>query len=60
MAQATSWGDELIIADCDLAMCELGRNTIFNFARHRRTEAYGRITAQTGSEPPAGWRPADR
>ena len=60
MAQATSWGDELIIADCDLAMCELGRNTIFNFARHRRPEAYGRITAQTGSVPPAGWKPADR
>jgi len=58
MAQATSWDDELILADCDLSMCALGRSTIFDFARHRRTEAYGRITAQTGSEPPAAWRPA--
>ena len=60
MAQATSWDDELITADLDLDQCTLGRTTIFNFARHRRTEAYGRITAQTGSVPPAGWRPADR
>jgi predicted amidohydrolase len=57
MAQATSWGDELIVADCDLGMCELGRRTIFNFAAHRRVEAYGRITAQTGSVPPAEWTP---
>jgi predicted amidohydrolase len=57
MAQATSWGDELILADCDLEMCALGRGTIFNFARHRRPEAYGRITAQTGSVAPAVWTP---
>src|SRR3954463_11523092 len=58
MAQATSWGDELFIADRDLSMCEPGRNTIFNFARHRRLEAYGRITEQTGSVSPATWTPA--
>ena len=58
MAQATSWEDELIVADCDLGMCELGRRTIFDFARHRRPEHYGRITAQIGSEPPPVWRPA--
>ncbi|MBV1800210.1 N-carbamoyl-D-amino-acid hydrolase [Siccirubricoccus sp. G192] len=57
MAQATSWGDELIVADCDLEMCRLGRSTIFDFARHRRPEAYGRITAQVGSEPPPAWVP---
>ena len=57
MAQATSWGDELIVADCDLAMCELGRTTIFDFARHRRPEAYGRITEQTGSVAPPAWTP---
>jgi predicted amidohydrolase len=57
MAQATSWDDELIIADCDLDMCRLGRTTIFDFARHRRPEAYGRITAQTGSLPPPEWTP---
>ena len=58
MAQATSWGDELIVAEADLGMCELGRTTIFNFAKHRRPEAYGRITAQVGSEPPAAWTPS--
>jgi predicted amidohydrolase len=58
MAQATSWEDELIVADCDLAMCELGRRTIFHFAAHRRIEAYGPITAQTGSAPPREWQPA--
>jgi predicted amidohydrolase len=57
MAQATSWDDELIVADCDLEMCRLGRSTIFNFAAHRRPEAYGRITAQVGSEPPPVWTP---
>jgi len=60
MAQATSWDDELIVADCDLGMCRLGRETIFDFARHRRPEAYGRITAQVGSEAPAAWKPDRR
>jgi predicted amidohydrolase len=56
MAQATSWDDELITVDCDLDMCALGRGTIFDFARHRRTEAYGRIVEQTGSTAPPVWR----
>jgi predicted amidohydrolase len=60
VAQATTWDDELIVADCNLDQCTLGRTTIFNFAAHRRVEAYGRITAQTGSEPPVEWQPAAR
>ncbi len=52
VAQATSWDDELITADLDLDQCTLGRTTIFNFAAHRRPEAYGRITGQVGAEPP--------
>jgi predicted amidohydrolase len=55
MAMATSWDDELITADCDLDMCVLGRTTIFNFAAHRRVEAYGRIVAQTGAVAPPVW-----
>jgi len=55
MAQATSWDDELITADCDLDMCTLGRTTIFAFDKHRRPEAYGPITAQVGATPPATW-----
>jgi N-carbamoyl-D-amino-acid hydrolase len=60
IAQATSWDDEVIVADCDLGMCRLGRETIFDFARHRRPEAYARITAQAGSEEPARWSPGRR
>ena len=57
MAQATTWDDELITADCDLDTCTLGRTTIFNFAAHRRPEAYGRILEQVGSEAPPTWTP---
>jgi N-carbamoyl-D-amino-acid hydrolase len=56
VAQATSWDDELITADCNLDQCTLGRTTIFAFDRHRRPEAYGRITAQTGAVDPPAWR----
>ena len=61
MAQATSWDDELITADCDLDMCVLGRTTIFAFDKHRRPEAYGRITGQVGAVDPPVWeRPAPK
>ena len=55
MAQATSWDDELIVADCHLEMCTLGRTTIFAFDKHRRPEAYARITGQTGATAPPEW-----
>ena len=58
MAEATSWGDELITADCDLDQCTLGRTTIFAFDKHRRPEAYGRITGQVGAVAPPEWHPA--
>ena len=59
MAQATSWDDEVIVADCDFEMCRLGRTTIFAFDKHRRPEAYVRITGQTGAvDPPVWQRPA--
>ena len=56
VAQATTWDDELITADLDLDLCAFGRTTMFDFARHRRPEAYGRITAQTGAVEPRVWR----
>ena len=49
MARAETEEDELILADCDFARCAFGKSTIFDFARHRRIEHYGRITAQTGA-----------
>ena len=55
LAQATTWDDELITADCDLDRCTLGRTTIFAFDRHRRPEAYGRITEQVGAVAPPEW-----
>jgi len=57
IAMATTWDDELIVADCNLDMCELGRTTVFNFEKHRRPEAYGRITEQVGSVAPPLWTP---
>ncbi len=52
VAQCHTLGDELIVADCDLDDCIFGRETIFNFAAHRRTEHYGLITERTGAVPP--------
>ncbi|MGD1884852.1 MAG: N-carbamoyl-D-amino-acid hydrolase [Paracoccaceae bacterium] len=52
VARAQTEGDELIMHPCDMDLCAFGKSTIFDFARHRRTEHYGRITAQTGVEYP--------
>lgn len=55
VAQATSWDDERITADCDLDQYTLGRTTIFAFDKHRRPEAYRRITDQVGAVEPQVW-----
>jgi predicted amidohydrolase len=47
-AVAKTEDDELIVADCDLDATIFGKETIFDFKRHRRVEHYGRITGQTG------------
>ncbi|KAI7359157.1 carbon-nitrogen hydrolase [Hortaea werneckii] len=53
LAEAQTVEDEIIIADCDLDLCTQGKTRTFDFARHRRTEHYGRILEQTGVvEPP--------
>ena len=52
VAQAKTEEDEIVFHPCDLADTEFGKQTIFDFARHRRPEHYGRITAQTGVELP--------
>ena len=52
VAEAKTEGDELIIHDCDLDETLFGKETIFDFARHRRIEHYGRITSQVGVVPP--------
>ena len=48
VAEAKTEGDELLVHACDLDDTQFGKRTIFDFARHRRIEHYGRITSQTG------------
>ena len=53
VAQSATEDDELITHACDLDATRFGKDTIFDFARHRRVEHYGLITSRTGAEPPA-------
>ena len=53
IAQATTLEDELIVARCDLDLCTSYKTSVFNFAAHRRPEAYDLITSRTGAIPPA-------
>jgi predicted amidohydrolase len=48
VAELAGEGDGIIVHSCDLDETKFGKETIFDFARHRRIEHYGRITAQTG------------
>ena len=52
VAEAGTLEDELVVADCDLDATAFGKRTVFDFARHRRIEHYGRIASQTGVIPP--------
>lgn len=48
VAEATTLGDEVVVADCDLDLCRPGKDKMFNFAAHRRPEHYGVITERAG------------
>jgi predicted amidohydrolase len=48
VAESRTEADELIVHDCDLDATRFGKETIFDFKRHRRVEHYGRITGQVG------------
>jgi predicted amidohydrolase len=52
VAETRTEDDELVIHDCDLDATRFGKDTIFNFAAHRRIEHYGPIASQTGVVPP--------
>ena len=54
IAQASTEGDEVILATCRLDLCAINKRTTFNFAAHRRTEHYGLVTERTGALPPPG------
>jgi len=49
VAQASTNGDELIVARCDLDRCSNYKNTLFDFDRYRRPEMYKIITEQKGA-----------
>jgi len=53
VAMASTVGDEVITARCDLDMGKRYRETIFDFARHREPEAYKLIVERKGAIPPA-------
>jgi predicted amidohydrolase len=44
--------DGVLVHDCDLDATRFGKETIFDFARHRRVEHYGLITSRVGAEAP--------
>jgi predicted amidohydrolase len=52
VAKARTVEDELVVARCDLDAGLPYKNTIFNFAAHRRPEHYQRICQQTGVQLP--------
>lgn len=45
--------DGVLVHPCDLDATRFGKETIFDFKRHRRIEHYGPITAQVGVIEPA-------
>jgi predicted amidohydrolase len=53
VAMASTLGDELVVARCDLDLGRSYKSTVFDFARHRRPEHYGLITERAGAIPPA-------
>ena len=53
VAQAATRADEVIVADCDLDLCQQGKRKMFNFAHHRRPDQYRMITEQVGVVEPA-------
>ena len=52
VAESQTEEDEVMVHACDLDATRFGKETIFDFARHRRIEHYRRITTQVGVEPP--------
>lgn len=52
VAACSTKGDELAIARCDLDLCHSYKSTTFNFARHRRPDAYRLITERRGAIAP--------
>ena len=54
VAMCSTLEDELIVHRCDLDQTKPFKESIFNFAKHRRIEHYGLIAEQTEAVPPQG------
>ncbi len=54
MAELDHEDDGVLVVDCDLDATRFGKETIFDFARHRRPEHYGLITERVGVGPSIG------
>jgi predicted amidohydrolase len=52
VAQTKTEEDELIVYPCDLDATRFGKETIFDFKRHRRIEHYALITSRIGAIAP--------
>jgi predicted amidohydrolase len=52
LAECTSLGDEVVVADCDLDACAQGKTKMFDFAAHRRPGQYRAIVERAGAIPP--------
>lgn len=53
VGQAATLEDEAITAEIDLDLCRHGKEKMFDFAQHRRIDAYDLIARQVGVVPPA-------
>jgi predicted amidohydrolase len=49
VARCTTDGDEVVVAVCDLDLCENYKRTLFDFDRYRRPEMYRAISEQRGA-----------
>ncbi|MPY91826.1 MAG: N-carbamoyl-D-amino-acid hydrolase [Acidimicrobiia bacterium] len=52
VAKAVTEGDEVVVAACDLDLCDRYRRTLFDFDRYRMVEHYSLLTSQRGVVPP--------
>jgi predicted amidohydrolase len=52
VARAATETDEVVVASCDLDLCDNYKHTVFDFDRYRRPEMYTSISTQRGAIPP--------
>ncbi len=53
VAEASTLGDEVLVADCDMDLCQQGKSKMFDFGAHRQPAHYAPITARAGVIEPA-------